>query len=1244
MAIRASVALAVLCVGFCEKQKKAEQPEKPNCPTCNVCAGATCPKPPEGRPPGELEQPIVTAKDPVAPDTLGDAVPVYVKLAALPDISAGELAAGKVEIRLTAVNDELAERRLVMPFDTERQSVFMVPPIDWFVDVEATFGSRKLGAIAFLDTGTVERQFHTLLIKPESETRLATLMDPEINPQCGSKSPFYGPGWYLDELFLRADAACASILACQFKDPTGRGWYATSKIDPNAATFLVSATCQSIVESSLTEEDFFKDVPPLPHYSDPIPVDRKIVAALGFGPEGDESSERYLLDFRGNPTVLQTASGALFVLVIQGHEVGTTYGHVNVAGRLGVAISVDGGATWTGQDILAKDSPFLQNGDWAPSVLCGNSTDYPDAASEEKRHIEREYFFGPFIGPPEDSITLLHVSEKNDLTRQHNNCTAASLSDRWNYAEQVGYKVERITIASSGTKTSTVVDSGAISDAYTSDDSGKPVPEEDWIRRPVFQVRSNQIGNATILCRKAPRALQVIKVDFGADRISLLDTAPLDYTGGWMKNCLELPFPMDPIFSNQAGDLLTIRGKTLLRLDDLKGTPIQTLTLENDFISAGVQIQHQVDDDGNVHISAERQYAFVSVEDLGGTRRPRKALLFYVDSCGSKSCDALRAFLKQHGVEVEENPSDVPDALAPDAALRLARANSGDALLFAQDREGAYHSFAVAGGIDKLALARTLGFSFSLQNSPYGGFGLRDDGTPEFAAAGFVQFYSVPSPADEAAVNFSPEVVWKHESVVGGLAGYSVLPEHRPGSGTCGNTAILNSPDFSLSGTSGRSMPSLSVVSAGQPSAICAQARGWADKGAGFFDPDRDQGAVGSCHAFATVGMAESALFREYFKPARGPRLSEEHLFVKGTLQNLENRLKEESFYQMVLRIYWSGRRSRNLAPNEYKSGFFEGLPVAGDVQAIVVGGIGLGDAASYRSFAPRYTEFRDKQFRNAFWAAYKKYIVPLDLKSPDDNRILRDRISYGLVPDLLRRAWTPEKRERIIAYTLGGKNPAKQKALLDQLNAEAEVVKAGFDPSLSGEAGSQPAFYLTSRNFPSGPWPPEELKVEFQAVVKSNRSVDAVKAFHKKCRAFAKANKIDVYLRQELENARPVALSMYLDGLPWVDLTERDSTHAVVATGFKVLPKEKTGGNVTTGVFRIRNSWGSSWCSPNVTRSYIDFPNLNECEIPLEEACRIFSIDSITGPSEGKGKSQIDQASRTQKRKALAEAMAGHK
>lgn len=64
--------------------------------------------------------------------------------------------------------------------------------------------------------------------------------------------------------------------------------------------------------------------------------------------------------------------------------------------------------------------------------------------------------------------------------------------------------------------------------------------------------------------------------------------------------------------------------------------------------------------------------------------------------------------------------------------------------------------------------------------------------------------------------------------------------------------------------------------------AEAAQAARGVDLKAQFADPsDRDQGAVGSCHAFGSVAVIEAAYFRRY---GRHIRLSEEDLFLQRTV------------------------------------------------------------------------------------------------------------------------------------------------------------------------------------------------------------------------------------------------------------------------------------------------------------------------------------------------------------------------
>ncbi|HEX4047477.1 MAG TPA: C1 family peptidase [Elusimicrobiota bacterium] len=189
---------------------------------------------------------------------------------------------------------------------------------------------------------------------------------------------------------------------------------------------------------------------------------------------------------------------------------------------------------------------------------------------------------------------------------------------------------------------------------------------------------------------------------------------------------------------------------------------------------------------------------------------------------------------------------------------------------------------------------------------------------------------------------------------------------------------------------------------ASQAAAAAAKPAG-VDLSGQFADPaDRNQGAVGSCHAFGSIAVLEAAYFRRY---GRRIRLSEEDLFLRRTV------LTGDVYSQFCA----SG-----------KCELSEGGDPAADIRYVLDNGVLTGGA--YQAFAERYLRYRKAEQETL-------------------EGIAKERADQGWLEKLLydpREHWvelqTDGQAKRLFTDYLEGRDPNS-----DAERAKVKAALAGF-------------------------------------------------------------------------------------------------------------------------------------------------------------------------------------------------------
>jgi hypothetical protein len=284
-----------------------------------------------------------------------------------------------------------------------------------------------------------------------------------------------------------------------------------------------------------------------------------------------------------------------------------------------------------------------------------------------------------------------------------------------------------------------------------------------------------------------------------------------------------------------------------------------------------------------------------------------------------------------------------------------------------------------------------------------------------------------------------------------------------------------------------------------------------------FADPStRNQGGIGSCHAFGSVAVLEAAYYRSYKEHVA---LAEEDVFLRRTVLSGD-----------VYREFCSGG----------KCVMAEGNDPAGDIRYVLDHGALTG--GSYVRFADRYVKYRDAEQKTM-------------------EGIQRTYEEMGWLEKLFydpRAHWkelsTQAESKRLLTRYLEGKGSAE--------SLERGRIQKRFE-----------GFRLRSKDY--------------------GYSDENKKRAPADCLAKGAAQR--AALKGELDAHRPVCVSMSLSGLASWGQTDatRDANHAFMIIGYDAAP----GGKL---VFHTRNSWGGQ--NP---------------DIPEDQACRIYELDSVLAPGE---------------------------
>ncbi|MBI2363169.1 MAG: hypothetical protein HYV15_07285 [Elusimicrobia bacterium] len=152
------------------------------------------------------------------------------------------------------------------------------------------------------------------------------------------------------------------------------------------------------------------------------------------------------------------------------------------------------------------------------------------------------------------------------------------------------------------------------------------------------------------------------------------------------------------------------------------------------------------------------------------------------------------------------------------------------------------------------------------------------------------------------------------------------------------------------SSAGGFSPASVPGLGAGGPIAAPAGAAGGGvDLSGQFPTASRDQGNVGACHAFASVGLLEAAYFRKYGEHAV---FSDADLFLRNTVLN--GNIYSGSLFEPG--YAWTGR------PELKEGGSPSTLLAIGDMEFAIKNGVAT--TPQYSAFVERYRQFREAEQR----------------------------------------------------------------------------------------------------------------------------------------------------------------------------------------------------------------------------------------------------------------------------------------
>lgn len=299
--------------------------------------------------------------------------------------------------------------------------------------------------------------------------------------------------------------------------------------------------------------------------------------------------------------------------------------------------------------------------------------------------------------------------------------------------------------------------------------------------------------------------------------------------------------------------------------------------------------------------------------------------------------------------------------------------------------------------------------------------------------------------------------------------------------------------------------------------------------------PTRNQCNTGSCQSFAAIALYENALLRQFGVKVR---LSEGHLYAELLFANMD-------ILKRVVNYLNDTKNLNSFAVSEaFNSVTGEYIQTA--VRRLLDKGIGFEETAPFDQFVTRFQQFRP---------TYEEIILSC-LKSSREIGTTQEMFGDEKVCSLFGAAQ--------VESLLGGSSTYKK------LQHQASIISNSVLRQIA-----------IAKN------PHEQEISELSALVRSGKQPRQSDCFFKGRKAFRN-------IMYHLEKKRPVAVSMYINGVAGFGNAGKHAVHAFVITGGK-----SDGRRVT---FSTRNSWGGK--NPPIFNS---------------DMCRVLDVVALTIPKERK-------------------------